>query len=78
MTNAGEPEHPAGGARRGHDGEPAHAGIDTAGWLIKAGVAVIAIFCIGYGLYLGLIIAAACGGSAVSSPSPRSSRLSSA
>jgi hypothetical protein len=60
MTDAGEPEHPASGAQRGHGEEPAHAGIDTAGWLIKAGVAVVAIFFIGYGLYLGLIIAPLC------------------
>jgi predicted phage tail protein len=62
MTDAGESEHPTSGAPRGHGGEPAHAGLDTAGWLIKAGVAVIAIFFIGYGLYLGLVIAAACAG----------------
>jgi hypothetical protein len=62
MTDAGESEHPASGAPRGHGGEPAQAGIDTAGRLIKAGVAVVAIFFIGYGLYLGLIIAAACVG----------------
>ena len=60
MTDAGESEHPAGGAPRGHDGEPAHAGIDTAGWLIKAGVAVVAIFFIGYGLYVGLVLAPLC------------------
>ena len=62
MTDAGESEHPASGAPRGHDGEPAHAGIDTAGWLIKAGVAVVAIFFIGYGLFLGLVLAETCAG----------------
>ena len=60
MTDAGESEHPASGAPRGHGGEAAHAGIDTAGWLIKAGVAVVAIFFIGYGLFLGLVIAPLC------------------
>ena len=62
MADAGESEHPASGAAGGHGGESAHAGIDTAGWLIKAGVGLIAIFCIGYGIWIGMIIAAACAG----------------
>jgi hypothetical protein len=57
MTDAGESEHPASGAPHGHGGEPAHARIDTSGRLIKAGVAVIAIFFIGYGLLLLWIFA---------------------
>ena len=60
MTDAEEFEHPASAALRGHGGEPAQAGIDTAGWLIKAGVAVVAVFFIGYGLFLGLVIAPLC------------------
>jgi hypothetical protein len=62
VADAGESEHPASGAAGGHGGESAHAGIDTAGWLIKAGVGVIAVFCIGYGIWIGMIIAAACAG----------------
>jgi hypothetical protein len=57
MTDAGESEHPASGAPGGYAGEPAQAGIDTAGWLIKVGVAVVAIFFIGYGFLLLWIIA---------------------
>jgi hypothetical protein len=52
MTDAGESEQPASGAPNGHGGEPAHAGIDTSGWLIKVGVAVVAIFFFGYGFLL--------------------------
>jgi hypothetical protein len=62
MVDAGENEHAEGEAPRRPDGEPAHAGIDTSGWLIKAGVAVVAVSFIGYGLYLGLVIASACTG----------------
>ena len=62
MADAGESEPPVSATAGGHGGESAHAGIDTAGWLIKAGVGVIAIFCIGYGIWIGMIIAAACAG----------------
>ena len=57
MTDAGESDHPASGAPHGHGGEPPHAGGDTSGRLIKAGVALFASMFIGYGLYVGLIIA---------------------
>jgi hypothetical protein len=60
MTDAGVSEDPASGAPGGHGEEPAHAGIDTGGWLIKAGVAAVAIFFIGYGLLLLVIIAPLC------------------
>jgi hypothetical protein len=60
MTDAGESEHPASGAPYGHGEEPAHAGIDASGRLIMAGVAVVAIFFIGYGLLLLVIIAPVC------------------
>ena len=62
MTDAGASEDPTGGAPSGHDGEPAHAGTDTSGWFIKAGVALFAVAFIVYGLYLGLVIAATCMG----------------
>jgi hypothetical protein len=57
MTDEGESEHPASGAPHGHGEEPAHAGIDTSGRLIKAGVALVAIMFIGYGILLLWIIA---------------------
>ncbi len=57
MTDAGKSEHPSRGDPHGHGGEPPHAGVDTSGRLIKAGVAVIAIFFIGYGFWLLSVIA---------------------
>jgi hypothetical protein len=62
MTEAGESEDRTRGAPSGHEGEPAHAVTDTSGWFIKAGVALFAIASIGYGLYLGLVIATTCAG----------------
>jgi hypothetical protein len=62
MTDSGESGHPVSGAAHGHGGEPAHAGIDTSGRLIKAGVAAVAIFLFGYGLlFLWIIATSYCG-----------------